>query len=238
MERARELPTQYTFFDFVTNHDHSQRLVAKYGPADLALFVGCQSKATQARLEKLGMGVDPRDTDRYSLLFSIIPQVPHPFGRQIRLPNNLGELLGFLLQPINVSWVPTSRFEVLAEDGEYQTHFQPAQNAVIFDLVRPGRQAAERLLTQWRHLLRTQYEYAAVEIAVDQPGVGHLYDLLAEHGFFVSGFVPYHHSDRLALRFQALGPTKVSFDEIKVFTPTAKRLLEIVRANYERNQVL
>ena len=55
MKVAETIPMHYLFFDFVTNHEFSQKFVSRYHPIDLALFVGCQSKATQAKLEKLGI---------------------------------------------------------------------------------------------------------------------------------------------------------------------------------------
>ena len=238
MKTVQTLPVQYCFFDFVTNHDYTQRFVARYNPVDMALFIGCQSCETQAKLEKLGIGVDPKQTDRYSLLLSVIPQVKHPFGKSVALPINLGETLGFLLTPLNISWVPAPRFQMLPPDGECQTHLQPAQGAVIFDLIRPGRKALEKILQEWHQLLRNGYQYAAVDICLASPGIGQLYDVLAANGFFVAGFIPYHHSDKLGIRFQSIGPTKLDFNEVIVFSPTAKRLLEIIRNNYERNGLL
>ncbi len=238
MEWVQDLPMQYCFFDFVTNHDYSQRFVSRYKPVDLAIFVGCQSKDTQAKLERLGLGADPKEMDRFSLLYSIIPRVEFPFGKEIRLPNNLGEMLGFLLKPLNLKWVPTPRFQALPHLGEYQTHLQPAQNAVVFDLTKSGREAVEKIIKDWQSLLRNGYQYAAVEVCVDQPGLGNLYDVLSEAGFFVAGFVPYHYSNKLALRFQSIGPTKVAFEEIKVYTENAKKLLSIVKTNYEKNGLL
>ena len=90
MERVNEISMQYCFFDFVTNHDFSQRFVAKYNPCDLAIFVGCQSSATQAKLERLGLGPDSKEMDRYSLLYSVIPRVSFPFGREAQLAEQLG----------------------------------------------------------------------------------------------------------------------------------------------------
>lgn len=238
MDLVKEIPMQYCFFDFVTNHDYSQRLVSRFGTVDLALFVGCQSKETQARLEKLGMGEDPKDMDRYSLLYGVIPRVQHPFGREVLLPNNLGELLGFLLKPLNLSWSPAPRFQLLQAQGAYQTQIQPTQSAVIFDLFDPGRVAVENILKEWQEFLRSGYQYAGIEVPLEAPGLGHLYDILCEHGFFIAGFVPYHFSNRLGIRFQSIGHTKVAFDKIKVSTDHGRRLLEIVKGNYERNQLL
>lgn len=235
MGRVEKMEVQYLFFDFVTNHDLSQRFVSKFGASDLALFVGCQSKHTQAKLAKLGLGQDSKEMDRYTLLYSVISKVKHPFGKTVFLPGNLGEMLGFLLKPLNLSWTPAPRFQLLKLHGEYQTHLQPLQNAVIFDLFSPGRDAVDRILSDWRQYLREGYQYCAVEVPLEAPGVGNLYDILSEHGFFVSGFIPYHHSDKLGFRFQSIGHTKVAFDDIKVCTESAKRLLQIVRTNYERN---
>jgi len=238
MERVNETPMQYCFFDFVTNHDLSQRFVSRYQPCDLALFVGCQSKATQAKLEKLGLGIDPPEMDRYSLLYSVLPRVKHPFGEDIVLPGGLGESLDFLLKPLNLRWRPAPRFDLLPAGGDYQTRFEASQNAVVFDLFAPGRQAVNSLLREWHQLMRSGYQYAAVEMPLDARGIGNLHDILANEGFFIAGFIPYHHGGRLGFRFQALGPTKVAWDDIKVHTANAKRLLELIRRDYERNESL
>lgn len=238
MKLVETIPMHYLFFDFVTNHEFSQKFVSRYKPIDLAIFVGCQSKATQAKLEKLGMGADPKDTDRYSLLYSVLPRVEFPFGREVELPMSLGEEIGFLLEPLGVSWYPASRFSILPSGGEYKSNLQPAQNAITFDLVQPGRAAVERILQEWQQCLRNGYEYAAVDVLVGSPGVGNLYDCLQEAGFFVAGFMPHHMGDKLALRFQAVRPTKIAFDEIRVFSPVANRLLDLIQIQYERNQSL
>ncbi len=238
MERIQQTEMSYCFFDFVTNHIYSQKLVEKYKPCPISIFIGCQSKDTQARLEKLGMGKDPKETDRYSLLYSLIPQTQYPFGKQIVLPHNLGEAVGFLLEPLNLGWVPASRFDVLPPNGEYQTHLQPLQNAVVFDCFRPGHKAAEAILRDWAQLLKNGYQYAGIEVPLGAPGIGSLYDRLADNGFFIGGFIPYHHSDRLGFRFQAIGPTKVDFSEIQVFSEGAKNLLALIRENFERTHIL
>ncbi len=238
MDRVAKTEMSYCFFDFVTNHVYSQKLVETFKPCPMSIFVGCQSKDTQARLEKLGMGHDPRETDRYSLLYSIIPRTQYPFGKQITLPHNLGEAVGFLLQPLNLSWVPASRFDVLPPGGEYQMHLQPTQNAVVFDCFKPGHKAADAILRDWTQLLKNGYQYAGIEVPLDAPGIGNLYDRLADNGFFISGFIPYHQSERLGFRFQAMGPTKVDFGEIQVFSPGAKELLILIRENFERVHLL
>jgi hypothetical protein len=234
MERVRATPMQYCFFDFVTNHDRSQKVISRYGTCDMAILVGCQGRETQASLEKLGMGEDPREMDRYSLLFSIIPRVSHPFGREVSLPPGIGEPLSFLLPPLGLTWVPAPRFATLPAGGEYRTHLSPQQRAVRFDMGAPGRAAAGALLADWQRLLRDGYEYAAVDVPVASPGLGNLQDILSGAGFFVAGFLPYHHSDRLAFRFQALGPTRVALDQLKLATPAARRLLDVIRRDCER----
>lgn len=237
MERVKEIPMQYCIFDFVTNHLYSQKLVNKYHPCTMSVFVGCQTKETQAKLERLGMGEDPQETDRYTLLYSILPQVAHPFGQQVYLPINLGEMVGFLLKPLNLTWAPTSRFELLPPEGEFSVKLSADQNAVVFDLFNPGRRAVDQILKQWQDLLNDGFQYAGIEVPLDQPGVGHLYDILSDNEFFIGGFIPYHHSDRLGFRFQTIGPTNLDFDEIKVCGADAQRLLSVIRSNYERTRL-
>lgn len=232
MEKAGELPMQYCFFDFVTNHELSQRHVAKYGSCDLALFVGCQNRETQARLPKLGLGKDP-DAARYSLLISVLPKTARPFGRELSLPENIGGPYGFLLKPLGLSWSPAPRFSVLPETGRYATSCSNAQSAVVFDLEEPGLSAVESILEEWRGLMRGGYQYAAIDIPLDRPGAGPLYDRLSSEGFFAAGFVPYRFTDRLGFRFQSLGPTKVAWDSIKVASEPAKKLLKLIRQDYE-----
>jgi len=235
MELSNEASLQYCVSDLVTNHVFTQQCVAKYHPVDISLFVGCQSKVTQANLGRLGLGEDPKATDRYTLLYSIFPGVAQPFGSEIELPLNLGGMLGFLLKPLNLNWYPASRLQRPAPLGRYHKKLEPAQNSVVFQCHEPGRQAVENIRKEWRQLLRSGYQYAAVEVPVGSAGIGHLYDALAEDGFFVGGFVPWHCSERLGLRFQALGPARVDFDEIRLYTDTARQLLSIIRENYVRN---
>jgi hypothetical protein len=235
MERVHRTPMQYCFFDFVTNHDRSQRVIARHGTRDMAIFVGCQSGETQARLEKLGMGEDPEDMDRYSLLYSIIPCVTHPFGREVSLPLSIGERFAFLLEPFGLAWTPESRFSALPAHGAFRTSYQPQQNAVVFDLHDPGREAADGIAATWQQLLRNGYQYAAVDVPLRAPGLGNLYDKLAGSGFFAAGFIPYRNSAELAFRFQALGPTKVAWDSIRLSTDPARRLLQLIREDHERH---
>lgn len=238
MQNVATLPMSYCVFDFVTNHDYSQKLVARYGTQDMALYIGCQSKETQANLQKLGLGQDPTDMDRYSLLLSVVPKEQNAFGEEILLPSSIGGSLGFLLKPLNVTWVPAPRFYPLPEGGEFKQDLQPTQKSVIFDLHQPGKAAVKRIVETWQHLMRDGYQYAGVNVPTSAPGLGHLYDSLAAHGFFMGGFIPYRYSRELGFRFQALAPTKVAFENIKVCTENAKRLLAVVRADYERNRLL
>lgn len=232
MEMTDELPMRYCFFDFVTNHELTQRHVGKYGSCDLALFIGCQIRETQARLPKLGLGKDP-EAGRYSLLVSVLPKAEHPFGREISLPENIGGPYGFLLKPLGLSWSPAPRFSALAAGGRYATSCQNAQSAAVFDMEEPGLAAVEGVLQEWRELLREGYQYAAIDIPLDRPGAGPLYDRISSEGFFAAGFIPYRFTDRLGFRFQSLGPTKAAFDAVKVASDPAKKLLKLIRQDYE-----
>lgn len=233
MQLAERTPMQYCLFDFVTNHDLSQRHVNRYGTRELAVLVGCQTRETQARLERLGLGQDPEGMDRYSLLVSIIPRVERPFGRELLLPERIGENFGFLLGPLGSSWSPAPRFQALGPGGRYSTRCHSAQQAAHFDLEEPGLGAAQDIVEEWRGLLRNGFQYAAVDAPLDRPGSGALYEMLSASGFFAAGFVPYRFTDRLGFRFQAVGPSKVAFDKIKVASEAGRRLLDIVRADYE-----
>lgn len=234
METVSRTPMQYCFFDFVTNHVYSQKQISRYGTRDLAVFVGCQRASTQARLETLGIGVDPQSSDRYSLLYSILPCVERPFGSTVKLPAHIGEPLSFLLEPLGLTWTPTSRFEQLDPAGGVEVEYHAEQDSVIFDLFEPGRTAADQIVRDWQRLQESGYRYAAIEVPLEAPGLGPLYEMLSASGFFAAGFVPYEHSDRLGFRFQSIGPAKVSFDEIQVASPTGKQLLEFVRSEYLR----
>ena len=238
MNQVNSTSMQYCFFDFVTNHDFSQREVCSYGTCETALLVGCQTRTTQASLEKLGLGTDSASMDRYSLLYSLYPRVKYPFGREVFLPQHLGELLGYVLKPLNINWSPTPRFDVLSPEGKFTSKYQPAQNSVLFDFVEPGRHALNQILKEWEELLRTGYKYAGVDVPLNFPGLGQVSDVLSSRGFSVGGFLPYHYSDQLSIRFQAIGPTRVAFDDIRVSSAMAKRLLTTVREDYEQNKLL
>ncbi|MBI5623562.1 MAG: hypothetical protein HY924_07280 [Elusimicrobia bacterium] len=237
MEKVRSTPMQYCLFDFVTNHDLSQKHIAKYGTRELALFVGCQSSKTQARLPKLGLGPDPAGMDRYSILLSVIPTVERPFGRKVTLPENIGEPFGFLLAPLGVEWTPASRFQPLPQGGRFNTRLEPAQSAVYFDLIEPGAAAIEGIAAEWADLVADGYAYAAVETSVEVPASGAVFEGLSSHGFFAAGFIPYGAPDRLGFRYQAVGPAGVAMDQIKVATEPAERLLELVRKDFESTRL-
>jgi hypothetical protein len=240
MDRVHQTSMQYCFFDFVTNHHISQRELSHYGVRDLALLIGCQSRATQASLEKLGLGYDSREMARYTLLYSILPRVDKPFGDVVRLPSQLGEMFEDTLKQIGLKWEPTSRFDFLSEDGaETQTRLVE-QNAVVFRVEKSGLQSIERILSQWSDLMREGYQYCGVDLLLSQPGLGQAYDILASSGFCVGGFLPVIREGHveLAFRMQAIGPTKVAFDDIKLFSESSKSLLKIIRADHERNSII
>ncbi|MBI3534198.1 MAG: hypothetical protein HY072_01750 [Deltaproteobacteria bacterium] len=236
MNLVSQIQMNYCVFDFVTNHDYSQRMVSKFGMCDMALFLGCQVKKTQAKLKILGIGEDPWYTDRYSLILGVHACVANPFGKTtIVLPESLGEMFQFLLDPLGVAWAPASRFDVLALQGEYAVTLQPTQSSVIFDFKKPGCRALDQIVGEWNSLKRDGYKYVAIDIPVMSPGLGQLSEYLRMNGFFVSGFVPYHYRDELGFRFQSIAPAKIDFDEIKVYSDNSKRLLEKVKADYERH---
>jgi hypothetical protein len=238
MAIADKTPMRFCVYDFVTNHDYSQRLVAKYGTEEMAIFIGCQGKEFQANMEALGIGQDPQHTDRYSLLLAIKRQCEAPFGKEVVLPVNLGEIADFILQPLGIEWRPAARFVPLAPNGRYEVSYQPAQRAAIFDLVEPGAKALKQALEEWRFLMRRGYQYAAVEMSLSYPGVGQVFDYLGQFGFFMAGFVPYRISDKLGFRFQFVGPTRVDFDEIKLYSERGRNLLNLIREDYEKKAVI
>ncbi|MCX5784190.1 MAG: hypothetical protein NTX59_00720 [Elusimicrobia bacterium] len=235
LEEAKKKNYQYLFFDFVTNHDYSQRLLSKYKACDLAIYIGCQSSEAQAKLSTLGIGTDPDEMDRYSILYSVIPGVKHPFGKKVTLPQKLGEMLSFLLEPLNMEWIPESRFQQLPEGGEFKLELKGAQKSVSYDLLKPGEEAAKAVAADFAKRLKDGYMYASVDVPLNEQGLGRLCELFSRNGFFVSGFVPYKNSRELAFRFQAIAPAKVAFGQIKLYNENAKKLLEIIKADYERN---
>lgn len=240
MDRVQQTPMQYCFFDFVTNHHISQRELSHYGVKDMALLIGCQSRATQASLEKLGLGKDSRDMARYTLLYSILPRVANPFGHVVRLPSQLGEMFEEILRPIGLKWEPTSRFDFLAEEGRETENRWQEQNAVVYKVERSGLRSIERILNQWSDLMREGYQYCGIDLRLSEPGLGQAYDILASSGFCVGGFLPtiYDGKVELCFRMQAIGPTKVAFDDIMLFSESSKSLLKIIRSDHERNSII
>jgi hypothetical protein len=238
MKVAQNIPMRFSVYDFVTNHDYSQRLVAKYGIDEMAIFLGCQRKENQVDMEALGIGKNPTHTDRYSLLLAIKRQSELPFGKEIILPINLGELADFILSPLGVEWRPAARFVPLEVGGTYETSLNPLQKAAVFDLIHPGYTAVKRLVEEWRFLMRRGYQYAAVEMDLSYPGIGHVYDYLGQFGFFISGFIPYQMTDRLGFRFQFIAPSQVAFDEIKLYSERGRRLLDLIREDYEKKTII
>lgn len=238
MSVSCQIPMSYALFEYVTNHDISQRMVGQYGTHDLALNAGCQLSETQARLSHLGLGTDAPDMDRYSILLGVKAQVENPFGHEVHLPIPIGEMLGFVLAPLGIEWTPSSRFDSLTTDGSYSKSANPFQKSVHFELDVPGVEAIRRLISEWRHLLKNDYQYCSVDIPINAKGLGQAFDLISSSGFFVAGFVPYKWGETLSIRLQSTGPQKIAFDDIKIASQTGKRLLEVVRESYERNRIL
>ncbi|MBL7544888.1 MAG: hypothetical protein JNL11_13810 [Bdellovibrionaceae bacterium] len=238
MEHSKSLTMSYCIFDFVTNHDFTQKLVSRYGSVDMALLIGCQSKENQASLARLGLGQDPDEMDRYSLLLSLSPRQAHPFGQMISLPTHIGENFSTVLQSLGLTWQPSPRFDHLGRDGEFLAHRQPSQKAIIFDLYKPGRAALQRMVNVWQQLVREGYQYAGVNVPISAPGLAYVYDFLSTKGFFIGGLIPYRNSHELGFRFQALGPTRVGFDQIKVYTHTSQQLLRAVKDDFLRNTLI
>jgi hypothetical protein len=234
MKLVNQIEMQYCVFDMVTNHDYSQKHVARFNAVDMAIFLGCQNKNLQAKLERLGMGKDPTEMDRYTLLLSVLPRVANPFGSEVTLPNNLGEQIGFLLKPFNLDWIPEARFLMPKDKGEYSIKVLEVNNAVYFDFIEPGYHGALEIIDHWERYLKNGYQYSAIDVPLGHEGLGVLQDIFLQSGFFVSGFIPYHYTDKLAVRYQSIGHTKVSFDEIKLFSSSAKKLLTTIRESYER----
>lgn len=235
---TQTMPMSYCAYDLVTNHVFSQKLVARYDCRETALFLGNQVSDTQAKLETLGIGDDPKETDRYSLLIGITPKTAHPFGKELVLPANLGEACDFIVKRLDMRWVPAPRFSPLPPDGAYDVVIQREQKAAIFDFHTPGRGALNRMIAEWHHLLKSGTQYVAIDTPLDVPGIGQIYDTVARNGFFLAGFIPYRFSNRLGLRLQFLVPTKVAFHELKIYSETAKQIVQMVKADYERNAIL
>ncbi len=235
--RGRNISMAFTFYDCVCNHDLSQRLIVREGGIDTALFVGCQSASRQAKLSKIGLGEDPKGMLRYSLLYMVLKQRAAPFGKQVFLPLNIGEKIGFVLDELGITWIPSTRFSGTRgpNQGQYLVRTQPEQQAVYFDFLEPGFGVINQLLSEWKDFLRDGFEYCCVDIPIESSSLGVVHNYLCENGFFISGFVPYRNSTRLAVRLQSLAPTRVAFDEIKVFSPLAQKLRESVRQDFERN---
>ncbi len=238
MEQANRIDMAYLVFDYVTNHDLTQRVVSRYGSCDMALCVGSQLSDTQAKLAALNIGTDSQEMDRYSILIGVKTQVDSPFGRTIHLPIALGEMLGFLIEPLGMEWLPTPRFCPLDESGSFHHSKDSFQRTASYELTRPGVRAIRKIIQDWRHALRLGYQYCSVDIPLDAPGVGQAYDRLANAGFFVSGFVPLRFSGRLALRLQATGPKRLAFHHIKIASEIGRRLLQVVHDSHERNVLL
>ncbi len=236
---VKRTPMAYCLYDFVTNHDFSQRMVAKNGGyTDLALYLGCQVSNTQAKLEELGLGKDPGELERYSLLVGIGRQTDFPFGTSITLPTNIGEACGFLLESMNIRWNPAARFCPLPTGGRFATLLQAEQRAVIFDFYEPGRSALAEIIDSFKKLLKDGYQYFSVDVPIQPYGLGQIYDLLAQNGFFFAGFIPYQIGNQLGFRFQFLVPIQVNFEGIKILSNDGKKLLDVVKTNYERNKIL
>jgi hypothetical protein len=201
----------------------------------MCIHLGSQQGETQARLARLGMGQDDPNMNRYSLLVGVGSYRPQPFGANVWLPTNLGEACGFLLSPFGMNWTPAPRFYPLQKEGAYKIKINHEQASAVFDFYEPGIVSLKNIVEEHKRLLRDGVQYVAVEMPLDRPGIGQVFDSLSQHGFFISGFVPYNFSNRLGFRFQFLLPTKVSFEGLRFFKGESRHLMEIVKTSFERN---
>ena len=237
MEQADQIPMRMCVFDCVTNIDFSQRLIVKHAGVETALLVGCQTKATQARLAHLGLGPDPEAMERYSLLMLVkAPPGRSAFQGPVRLPASMGSPLDAILSALQLDWEPTSRCDVLSAGGSFALSRDGRQASFHFNLDLPGRDALLSIIERKRDLFRDGDRYCSVDLPADARGLGAAHDILAGHGFFLAGLVPYRMTARLGVRLQALAPTQVGFPQIKVYSPLAQQLLTIVRKDYERQE--
>lgn len=237
MEEVERIPMRMSVFDCVTNIDFSQRLIVKHAGVETALFVGCQSKATQAKLSHLGLGPDPESMERYSLLMLVrAPRGKTAFDGPIRLPSSLGAPLEPVLEALGLDWEPASRCDVLPTGGAFEHVQDSRQQSSHFYLDVPGGEAVRALVERKRELFRSGERYCSVDLPVDARGLGATHDWLAQNGFFLAGLVPYRMSAAAGVRLQSLAPTRVGFPHIKVHSPLARRLLEVVRRDYERQE--
>jgi hypothetical protein len=237
MEQAEQIPMRMCVFDCVTNIDFSQRLIVKHAGVETALLVGCQTKSTQARLAHLGLGPDPEAMERYSLLMLVKAPPGHSaFQGPVRLPASMGSPLDAILGALQLDWEPTSRCDVLSAGGSFELSRDARQASFHFNLDLPGRDALHSVIERKRDLFRDGDRYCSVDLPADARGLGAAHDILAGHGFFLAGLVPYRMTARLGIRLQALAPTQVGFPQIKVYSPLAQQLLTIVRKDYERQE--
>lgn len=229
MTYAKESQAEYLIIDFVTNHLLTQKFVAPFGSLDTALFLGCQTKETQANLERLGLGENPEEMDRYSLLYSIVPLRERPFGTEIELPGSVGSLLEPIVTSLGLEYRSEPRFHSTEALGAFSETIGDIQQAVSFDMHEPGLKCTEDLLERWQELKRTGTIYASVDIPLGTVPIGQIYDRLREGGFFLSGLVPTQASRSLSLRLQSLAPTRVDLDSLQLLSPNAQTLREIIR---------
>lgn len=238
MKHVDDHPMQYCLYDFVTNHDFSQKEVNKYETCALSLHLGCQISETQAKLETLGIGKDSEEMDRYTLLVAVKPKVEQPFGKEVILPINIGEQTEFLLDPLNISWRPAPRFSPLPKTGTYAREINYSQKSIHFELENPAQDLLQPILNEWKHFLRLGFMYASVDIPLTTGGLALIYDFFVSHGFFLSGFVPYRHSNVLALRLQSLGPSRIAIDDLKIYGAQGQQLYQLIKNEYLRSQSL
>lgn len=237
IDYIKSQPIQFCIYDFVTNHDYSQKLVAKYGFRELAIDIGSQSPQLQAKMDRLGLGEDSSEMDRYSLLIATESFSENPFGKHVYVPSCLSEIASIVLPPLGLQWHHESRFSPLAKGGQVIKTIHNEQKSIHFTISESGSDALRKVLQDWSHYAKLGFEYASVDVDLGQPGLGQIRDVLASYGFFIGGFVPFNMSRQLGFRFQTV-LKRVAFDHIKIATQTGQQILQLIRQDYEQNKIL
>jgi hypothetical protein len=211
------------FGEAVCTHVATQKASALMGMKGVALEVDLMPAAVYEK-EKIAAG-------RVSCLvqFRSFQDRPH----EVFIPGVYRKQMEFLLSDLDISRVITPSLEMVPPDGESEAtvKFFPYAAVARANVVRAGvdfEPVVERLEQQAKEQGIIVLQFF---LNLDSPWTGLAVEKLRERGFFLGGYLPrWFDADGLLMQ-KVLGPPH--WDGVNLFDEKARRILEMVRADWD-----
>ena len=213
------------FGEPVTNHTAMQKEGLKFGYHVTALEVGLMPGEAYS-----GEGVK---TSRVSTLlyFRIFRNIP----QNVYLPKSYNEPLRGLYERFSEGRVIVESTDPISETSSTKSRMDVFDFAKVARLAfhETGRDFAGRLAEMESEAVNKGSVVIQVWIKLTEPWVGKIVEILRGNGYFLGGLLPQWFDDDAMLMQKLL--CKPEFESIQLHADESKRLLEIVRSDW--NQV-